>query len=522
MYNENEKQDYFSENSFTDAANNAQPVENSSNGNFSGDLSVDEKNSIHQKVQPVSAQTDDSQLQPTYCADHTPGSGAGISGYSTAYYTVVPERKTSATFSMEENTTEIYSNSAKQHKQQKNRHVKKITSNRIAGTKKAVIVACICLSLILGIATGSLISSYIFRRMSNESGGFNSQGSQSTGTNISPDNNTSGNSTSGFLTYAIEDKDTSALSTAEIAAKCGVSVVEIRTETVITGKWMQEYVTEGAGSGVILTADGYITTNNHVIEDASKITVTLQDGTSYEAKLIGTDQKSDIALIKIEASNLTPASIGNSDELVVGEKAVAIGNPLGELGGTVTDGIISALDREITIDGTKMSLLQTNAAINPGNSGGGLFNGAGNLIAIVDAKSSGEGIEGLGFAIPVNKMVSVVEQLMEYGYVKGYTDTGMTLIDISDSITAMQYRVNNLGVYVLKVTGENAEKAGFQSGDLITKVAGQEISSSSDIDSLLSEHRVGETVEFEVYRGRGTLTLSLTLSEYIPNNSNQS
>jgi serine protease Do len=524
-----------------DSANIPSAAENAANGNFSDDPTIVTENSVSRNQQP----------EITYCAESVPNTGdSQRNNYSTSYYAVnantqtagsgtnpeqqPSEQKTSAYSSRPGGMGTIPGNvnsdpglqyrtvhrNAGQDNSENNQNVKKITKNRMSGAMKGLVISCICLSLILGIAAGSLISSYVFRSSYKDSDGSDSQGSQSIGSNISPDKNSSGNSTSGFLTYAIEDKDTSPLSTAEIAAKCGVSVVEIRTETVTTGKWMQEYITEGAGSGVILTQDGYIVTNNHVIENANKIKVTLQDGTDYDAVLIGTDEKSDIALIKIEASNLTPASVGDSDKLVVGEKAVAIGNPLGELGGTVTDGIISALDREVTIDGIKMSLLQTNAAINPGNSGGGLFNGAGNLIAIVDAKSSGEGIEGLGFAIPVNDMAAVVQQLMDYGYVKGYTDTGMTFIDITDTLTAMQYRVNSLGVYVLKVSGENALDAGFQSGDLVTKVDGQEVSTSGDIDTVISAHSVGDQIEFEVYRSRGDLTLTLTLTEYVPESSN--
>ena len=495
---------------------------NSTNRNFSDDPTITEKISDSSNQQP----------ETIYCTESAPGSAdSQQSDYSTSYYSISKQNDSTVNGSEARtallnnnpgnNPAYIDTNCGSSGNMQSYKNVKKITNNHMSGAMKGLITACICLSLILGIAAGSLISSSILRKTYKGSDGSNSQGSQSTGANnISPDNSSSGNSTSDFLTYAIEDKDTSALSTAEIAAKCGVSVVEIRTETVTTGKWMQEYITEGAGSGVILTQDGYIVTNNHVIEGASKIKVTLQNGTDYDATLIGTDEKSDIALIKIEAKDLTPASIGDSDKLVVGEKAVAIGNPLGELGGTVTDGIISALDREVTIDGIKMSLLQTNAAINPGNSGGGLFNGAGNLIAIVDAKSSGEGIEGLGFAIPVNDMTAVVQQLMDYGYVKGYTDTGMTFIDITDTLTAMQYRVNNLGVYVLKVSGDNALEAGFQAGDFVTKVDGQEVSSSGDIDAIVSAHGVGEQIEFEVYRSRGYLTLTLTLTEYVPESNN--
>ena len=164
---------------------------------------------------------------------------------------------------------------------------------------------------------------------------------------------------------------------------------------------MQQYVTEGAGSGAVMTADGYIMTNNHVIDGASKITVTTSDDKEYEAKLVGTDSITDIAVLKISAKNLTPATYGNSDQLAVGDMAVAIGNPLGELGGTVSAGIISALDRELAIDGKTMTLLQTDASINPGNSGGRTCSTAtGSIIGIVVAKSSGSNVEGLGFCDP--------------------------------------------------------------------------------------------------------------------------
>ncbi len=217
-------------------------------------------------------------------------------------------------------------------------------------------------------------------------------------------------------------------STQKVADSASNSVVEIVTEAVTKSQFMQDMVTEGAGSGVIVTTDGYIVTNNHVIEGASKITVTTKDGTSYEGTLVGTDSESDVALVKINATNLQPAVMGDSDALAVGQDAIAIGNPLGELGGTVTEGIISALDREITLDGETMNLLQTSAAINPGNSGGGLFNSDGELIGIVVAKSSGADVEGLGFAIPINDVKSVVESLQTDGYVKGRASLGVTLV----------------------------------------------------------------------------------------------
>lgn len=307
------------------------------------------------------------------------------------------------------------------------------------------------------------------------------------------------------------------LSVAQIAQMNEDTVVEITTETVQTNQMLRQVIQSGAGSGVIVSNDGYIATNNHVIENASKITVRLHNGQSYEANLVGTDAKTDIAVIKIKETNLKAATIGSSASLQVGEMAVAIGNPLGQLGGTVTDGIISALDRQITIDDTTMTLLQTNAAINPGNSGGGLFNAKGELIGIVNAKSSGEGIEGLGFAIPIDTAKEIIQQLTQYGYVKGRVDLGMSLVDISNIQMAWIYRVGAIGVYVQKVEdGSNAQKAGFQPGDRIIAVDGTEVYSSSTLKQKLDGYRVGDNVTFTVSRNGQTAQIRMQLAEYTP------
>ena len=307
------------------------------------------------------------------------------------------------------------------------------------------------------------------------------------------------------------------LTVAEIAAKVGNSVVEITTEQVAYSSWMQEFVATGAGSGVIVTADGYILTNNHVIEDAKTITVTLKDGSSYEAELVGTDPQTDVAVIKIDAMGLTPAALGDSDSLVVGELAVAVGNPLGQLGGTVTDGIISALDRKITIEGETMNLLQTNAAINPGNSGGGLFNGQGELIGIVNAKTSETGVEGLGFAIPINDVKDVMEQLMDQGYVSGRIDPGFTLLDITTQQEAAMYRVERIGVYVYSVDrGSDAANAGFESGDCIMALDGTEVPAEPEVEELLKNYNPGDQIVFSVQRGSTQGTITMTLTEQVP------
>jgi serine protease Do len=268
-------------------------------------------------------------------------------------------------------------------------------------------------------------------------------------------------------------------------------------------------VTEGAGSGVVISSDGHIVTNNHVVAEARKITVRLINGESYEATLVGRDVQTDLAVLKIDAVGLHGVVFGNSDALAVGELAVAIGNPLGQLGGTVTEGIISALNRTIVMDGEEMTLLQTTAAINPGNSGGALFNGQAGLIGIVNAKSSGSDIEGLGFAIPVNTVKSVVEQIMLYGYVPGRIDLGVTFLEIPDEMTAMLYRVRETGVYVSSVS----DSAVLQVGDRIVSVDGTAISSASEIQNRLKSYKVGDSVRFLVERSSQLVEVNVTLNE---------
>lgn len=322
--------------------------------------------------------------------------------------------------------------------------------------------------------------------------------------------------------YKLEDATGSKMTVQEVTNKTKDSVVEIKTESVSADAWMQQYVTEGAGSGVVMTADGYIMTNNHVIDGASKITVTTSDDKEYEAKLVGTDSITDIAVLKISAKNLTPATYGNSDQLAVGDMAVAIGNPLGELGGTVSAGIISALDRELAIDGKTMTLLQTDASINPGNSGGGLFNGDGQLIGIVVAKSSGSNVEGLGFAIPINKAADVAQQLMDKGYVSDQPSTGMSYAESSQGNGAAQFFGNSqdsqsqsssTAVYIQEVTGTNAKKAGFQSGDLVYAVDGTRITSFNTLSSIVTSHKVGDKLTYTIVRGNQTKEIKLTLEE---------
>lgn len=380
--------------------------------------------------------------------------------------------------------------SAKAQKQPKPKKEKK------QGSVSAVVLAiCILASGVLGFG-GGMLANYM-------------NGSSSGG---------SGMTINKVVTTADEASAvTGDMSTSDIVKATKNSVVEITTEIVTTGDFLQQYIESGAGSGVIISENGYIITNNHVIEDASSITVTLADGSSYSAELVGRDSELDVALIKIDATGLDPAEIGDSSSIEIGDKTVVIGNPLGQLGGSVTDGIISAVNRNVMIDGVSHNVIQTNAAINPGNSGGGMFNGKGELIGLIVAKSVDESVEGIGFAIPINDVSDILEDLMEYGYVRGKVSLGMSFVDISNAQTALMYRVSELGCYVSSVEiNSNAANAGFQSGDLITSVNGTSVSSSSDIESVIEKLSVGDTVEFTVKRNGRTGTLSLVLEEAVP------
>ena len=301
------------------------------------------------------------------------------------------------------------------------------------------------------------------------------------------------------------------LTTPEVAAIARQTVVEIKTEIVTSGMRMGTYVSEGAGSGVIVSEDGYIITNDHVISGATSISVRLSDGREFPASLIGTDSKTDIAVIKISATGLSPAKFGDSSLLVIGESALAVGNPLGELGGTVTGGIISALDREITVEGETMSLLQTDAAVNPGNSGGGLFNMRAELIGIVNSKSSGLNIEGLGFAIPSNIARTVANDIIAFGYVRGRVDAGLDLLDITTAQSARWYRVSQTGLYVI-----NSADPQLKNGDRITAINGMEIVDLYDYNEAMKSFSVGDEITITVSRGNETISASIALSEWRP------
>ena len=312
----------------------------------------------------------------------------------------------------------------------------------------------------------------------------------------------------------------SSLTTEQVADLVSPSVVVITTEQVVYSQWSwygQSQVESGAGSGVIISSDGYILTCAHVVSGASNITVSIGDK-DYPATLVGEDTTSDIAVVKVDATGLTPATVGDSDNLKVGESVMAVGNPLGELGGTVTSGIVSALNRSVSIQGSSsvntMSLIQMDASVSPGNSGGGLFNMNGELVGIVNAKSSDSDAEGLGFAIPVNDAVKVAQELLENGYVTGRPYLGISYYAVTDAQTAAQLGVNAYGVYIVEVVkGGPADKAGLQAGDRIVSVDGSEVATQSDLGTLMQDHKAGDTIEITVARGGQMQTVTVTLGE---------
>lgn len=342
------------------------------------------------------------------------------------------------------------------------------------------------------------------------------------------------------------------LSIPEIAKKCRSSVVAIETETKVVynnydnyynpfGSMFgygygygyggrggrggtQEYTETAAGSGIIISEDGYILTNNHVISGADKITVYVNSGEddaeeqTYEATLVGSSENNDIAVLKIDAEGLNAAAFGDSDQLEVGELAVAIGNPMGKVHGSVTAGIISAVEQELTIDDVTINAIQTDAAINPGNSGGALFDSYGNVIGVVYAKSSSVNIEGIGYAIPVNNIKELVEQMInDPDSVKDQTKgsqimLGITIQNITEDMSK-QYSMP-VGVYITDVsTMSAAERAGLQKGDIIVGFAGEDVKTADELNALKAKQTPGDTVAVKIDRNGKEMTLDLVIRQ---------
>ena len=269
-----------------------------------------------------------------------------------------------------------------------------------------------------------------------------------------------------------------------------------------------------SGSGFVLTADGYIVTNHHVIDGATKVTVTMYNGDTYEATVIGSDEDYDIGVIKVEATGLRPVIVGNSEKLNVGDRVLAIGNPLGELTFSQTGGMVSSVNRAINVDGTPFNMIQTDTSVNPGNSGGPLFNSYGEVVGIVTAKYSiysDSVVEGLGFAIPINDVMAMIQDIMANGYVTNKPYMGISGGTLTSQMAA-QYRYNiSGGVFVYSVEPDSgAAKAGLQMGDVVRKVDDYAITSLEDLAVVKKQYSAGDTVTLTVYRDGQEITLQMT------------
>ncbi len=320
------------------------------------------------------------------------------------------------------------------------------------------------------------------------------------------------------------------LTGAQIYSLGCAQAVGITTDITYTNYFGMQSTSAVSGSGFIVTSDGYIVTNYHVIADAYtggyKVSVMLYNGDKYNAKIVGVEESSDIAVLKIDATGLSAAQLGNSDNLQVGETVYAVGNPLGELSFSMTSGMISALDRDITTQDQKTgqtttnNMFQIDAAVNEGNSGGPVYNDKGEVIGIVTAKYADTGVEGLGFAIPINDVTDIVNQLITNGYVSGKANFGITVTTV-DSTVAQYYNMVE-GAYVYSVEkGSCSDKAGLKVGDIITAINDTEVKSSSELTNAKKDYKAGDTVTLKVYRQGEYIDIKVTLDEAVPTNSSQ-
>ncbi len=333
-------------------------------------------------------------------------------------------------------------------------------------------------------------------------------------------NTSSGPSTSlldpkpSFSFDQLTDGEKTAKSTVEIAAQAGPSVVGITTKSTYHSWFGQPFEQLGSGSGIIISEDGYVATNYHVIANATTVSIIMNTGEEHPATVVGYDAATDIALLKVNGTGFTKATLGTSSSLQVGELAIAIGNPLGhELAGTVTVGVISAVNRTIQADdGTEMTLIQTDAAINPGNSGGALVNAYGEVIGINSMKFSGEGVEGIGFAIPIDIAKPILTDLMEKGYVSGRPLIGISLREITPELAAINDIPAGIQVYSV-AKGGAADKAGIKEGDIIVSVDGKLVETTKDVSDIRDQHKAGDTLKFVVNRDGVTKTFNVVLQE---------
>ncbi len=304
------------------------------------------------------------------------------------------------------------------------------------------------------------------------------------------------------------------MSPAEVYASTVNSIVSINCSAVSTNIFGQRVESASSGSGFVITQDGYIVTNHHVISGASSVTVTMYDGTEYPATVVGSDSDYDVAVLKIDATGLQPVTLGSSEDVNVGDTVLAIGNPLGELTFSMSQGIVSCCDRAINVDGTPFNMIQVDASINPGNSGGPLMNLYGEVVGIVSAKYSSYSdttVEGLGFAIPIGDVQAIITDIMENGQITNKPSFGITAGTMTQQMAA-QYQIDQTsGAFVYSVNkGGAGEKAGLKMGDVITKVDSTDITSMEDLTAAKKGHKAGDTVTVTYYRDGQTQTTELT------------
>lgn len=383
---------------------------------------------------------------------------------------------------------------------------------------KSAIIA-LALTAIISITGGAALSGYVSYSFNSSKEGKNSSNIASVQDNIKNSSSYEGG------TKVNNSLTGNPLTTPEIVDKVGPAVVGIINKTTYGNAYgyygsfygnLDDEIEQSSGSGVIISSDGYIVTNNHVVENATSLTVILNTGKEYTGKIVGKDASTDLAVVKIDAKDLTFAQMGSSSSLRVGELAVAIGNPLGqEFAGTTTQGIISGLNRSVTVDNKTMNLIQTDAAINPGNSGGALVNEYGALIGINTVKISSETLEGLGFAIPIDEVKPIVQELITNGYV-----TGRPVIGIGGrAVTEKDAKAYNLkvGVYVSSMTPNGpAYLGGIKIGDIIVECDGEPIETVDDINKIKNKKNPGDELSLKVYRKDKYVNVKIVLGEESP------
>ena len=432
--------------------------------------------------------------------DKRTGNSSDDSGIDGEYHFIRPEQRLyeDAEFVPQDEATEVPNYYAPEEKKPRERSGEAHRS----GTLK---LACMCLvcALVGGLVGGFISWNAVKGNLADGTAKDNS---------VKPISGTTGGK-------RVSTETASANEIYELGCKQTVGVSLESTRANIFG---QQSASAVAGTGFIITSDGYIMTNYHVIESAQKsehkIQVLFKDKSSFEAKIVGFDEDNDVAVLKIDASDLSPVSIGNSDDIAVGDSVFAIGNPLGELDFSMTSGRVSALDRSITIErnGTAINMFQFDAAINSGNSGGPVYNESGEVIGIATAKVGSSGVEGLGFAIPINDAADIANELITKGYVSGKAYMGVNIDNRYTSVYAQYYSMPE-GAYVYNVeSGGCAEKSGLAAGDIITKVGSEAIGGYSDLNAAIKSFKAGESTEIVVYRGGEYVTLRITFDEAKP------